>query len=70
MFLSSDLNVFFTNCRTMTPRTFPDLIDIEQELFELPHKVFFLPKDLVELYPTLFDSRNAWYTIKKPKLAQ
>ncbi|KAF8899594.1 dynein intermediate chain [Gymnopilus junonius] len=24
--------------RTMTPRTFPDLIDIEQELFELPHK--------------------------------
>ncbi|KAF8159787.1 WD40-repeat-containing domain protein [Crassisporium funariophilum] len=24
--------------RTMTPRSFPDLIDIEQELFELPHK--------------------------------
>ncbi|KAJ3515990.1 hypothetical protein NLJ89_g1413 [Agrocybe chaxingu] len=24
--------------RTMVPRTFPDLIDIEQELFELPHK--------------------------------
>jgi len=23
----------------MTPRTFPDLIDIEHELFELPHKV-------------------------------
>lgn len=27
------------NYRTMTPRTFPDLVDIEQELFELPHKV-------------------------------
>ena len=26
------------NYRTMTPRTFPDLVDIEQELFELPHK--------------------------------
>jgi len=26
-------------CSTMTPRFIPDLIDIEQELFEFPQKV-------------------------------
>jgi len=30
---------YFFDYRIMTPRTLPDLVDIEQELFELPQKV-------------------------------
>lgn len=38
----------------MTPRTFPDLIDIEQELFELPHKVCMFDFTVIFGYAEVF----------------
>jgi hypothetical protein len=52
----------------MTPRFIPDLVDIEQELFELPQKV--RVKYIFRICLTYSCLRSASYTIKKCKLQQ
>lgn len=53
----------------MTPRLIPDLIDIEQELFELPPRVIFYCYN-GQIAVLMSSLRSGLYTTKKYRLQQ
>jgi hypothetical protein len=52
----------------MTPRFIPDLIDIQQELFELPQRVCYFPYLVASLANARFISRSVSRTIRRFRL--
>jgi hypothetical protein len=59
------MNDFYFEYRIMTPRTLPDLVDIEQELFELPQKVRASLFTLLLNTHIVYTTRNASFITKK-----